>query len=159
MLPYISEEAWSWAFAKETGHTSIHIAPWPEVSEFDEIPAPQHANSFDLAVAALAAINKCKADAEVSMGREVERLTLRGNAATLDALKLVLADVLQNLKVKMGSRSTLFKTLAGAVGAALSTPAGAGPYLARMGLEHPGDLKEAAVQKLIVAELRDGGYI
>ncbi len=73
--------------------------------------------------------------------------------------ELVLADVLQNLKVKMGSRSTLFKTLAGAVGAALSTPAGAGPYLARMGLEHPGDLKEAAVQKLIVAELRDGGYI
>jgi acyl-CoA hydrolase len=73
--------------------------------------------------------------------------------------ELVLADVLQNLKVKMGSRSTLFKTLAGAVGAALSPPAGANPYLARMGLEHPGDLKESAVQKLIVAELRDGGYI
>jgi valyl-tRNA synthetase len=94
VLPYISEEAWSWAFAKETGHTSIHIAPWPKVSEFDAIPAPQHANSFDLAVAALAAINKCKADAEVSMGREVEKLTLRANATTLDQLAGVLDDVL-----------------------------------------------------------------
>jgi acyl-CoA hydrolase len=73
--------------------------------------------------------------------------------------ELVLGDVLQKLKVKMGSRSTLFKTLAGAVGAAISPPDGAGPYLKRMGLDQPGDLKEAAVQKLIVAELRDGGYI
>lgn len=73
--------------------------------------------------------------------------------------ELVLGDVLQNLKVKMGSRSTLFKTLAGAVGAAVSPPSGAAPYLARMGLEHPTDLKEAAVQKLILAELHDGGHI
>ena len=73
--------------------------------------------------------------------------------------ELVLGDVLQKLKVKMSSRSTLFKTLAGAVGAAVSHPQGASPYLARMGLEQPRDLKESAVQKLIVAELRDGGYI
>jgi hypothetical protein len=66
---------------------------------------------------------------------------------------------LQKLKVKMGSRSTLFKTLAGAVGAAMSPPDGATPYLKRMGLDHPRDLKETAVQKLIVAELRDGGYL
>jgi hypothetical protein len=73
--------------------------------------------------------------------------------------ELVLGDVLQKLKVKMGSRSTLFKTLAGAVGAAMSPPDGATPYLKRMGLDHPRDLKETAVQKLIVAELRDGGYL
>jgi acyl-CoA hydrolase len=73
--------------------------------------------------------------------------------------EMVLGDVLQKLKVKMSSRSTLFKTLAGAVGAAISTPSGASPYLERMGLDHPADLKETAVQKLIVAELREGGYI
>ncbi len=73
--------------------------------------------------------------------------------------ELVLGDVLQRLKVKMGSRATLFKTLAGAVGAALSPPDGAMPYLARMGLEHPKDLKETAVQKLIVAELRESGHL
>jgi acyl-CoA hydrolase len=73
--------------------------------------------------------------------------------------ELVLADVLQKLKVKMGSRKTLFKTLAGAVGAAMSTPAAAEPYLARMGLDKPGDLKETAVQKLILAELIDSGHV
>jgi len=73
--------------------------------------------------------------------------------------ELVLADVLQNLKAKMGSRRTLFRTLAGAVGAALSPPEAAGPYLARMGLDQPADIKESAVQKLIVAELRDSGFV
>jgi len=73
--------------------------------------------------------------------------------------ELVLGDVLQKLKAKMASRSTLFKTLAGAVGAAMSPPDGASPYLQRMGLDHPRDLKETAVQKLIVAELKEAGYL
>ncbi len=73
--------------------------------------------------------------------------------------ELVLGDVLQNLKVKMGSRRTLFKTLAGAVGASMSPPEAATPYLARMGLEQPRDFKEAAVQKLILAELKESGYL
>jgi hypothetical protein len=71
----------------------------------------------------------------------------------------VLADVLQNLKVKMGSRRTLFKTLAGAVGTSSSLAEAAHPYLARMGLDSPADLKETAVQKLIIAELKDLGYV
>lgn len=75
------------------------------------------------------------------------------------AEEIVLADVLQNLKAKMGSRRTLFKTLAGAVGSAGTPPQAAAPYLARMGLEHPGDFKETAVQKLILAELKDLGYV
>jgi acyl-CoA hydrolase len=73
--------------------------------------------------------------------------------------ELVLQDVLQNLKAKMGSRRTLFQTLAGAVGTAMSTPQGAMPYLARMGLDQPADLKETAVQKLLIAELRESGHI
>ena len=73
--------------------------------------------------------------------------------------ELVLADVLQKLKVKMGSRRTLFKTLATAVGSALSAPDGAAPYLERMGLDQPKDLKETAIQKLIVSELKEAGYI
>jgi acyl-CoA hydrolase len=73
--------------------------------------------------------------------------------------ELVLADVLQSLKVKMGSRKALFKTLAGAVGAAGSVPAAAVPYLQRMGLDQPHDIKETAVQKLILAELKDCGRL
>lgn len=75
------------------------------------------------------------------------------------AEEIVLADILQNLKAKMGSRRTLFKTLAGAVGSAGTPPQAAAPYLARMGLEHPGDFKETAVQKLILAELKELGYV
>lgn len=73
--------------------------------------------------------------------------------------ELVLAGVLQSLKTKMGSRRTLFKTLAGAVGAVGVPPAAALPYLARMGLDEPGDIKETAFQKLILAELKELGYI
>jgi hypothetical protein len=71
----------------------------------------------------------------------------------------VLANVLQSLKVKMASRRTLFKTLAGAVGTSASMVEAADPYLVRMGLDSPADLKEMAVQKLIIAELKDLGYV
>ena len=73
--------------------------------------------------------------------------------------ELVLADVLQKLKIKMGSRRTLFKTLANAVGSAKAPPENAAPFLARMKLDHPADLKETAIQKLIIAELKDSGYV
>jgi acyl-CoA hydrolase len=73
--------------------------------------------------------------------------------------ELVLAEVLQGLKAKMGSRRTLFKTLAGAVGTPMSPPAAAMPYLERMALDRPRDLKETAIQKLIVSELRTSGYV
>ena len=59
----------------------------------------------------------------------------------------------------MGSRRTLFKTLAGAGGAAMSPPQAAAPYLERMGLAQPRDLKETAIQTLIVAELKESGYV
>jgi valyl-tRNA synthetase len=95
VMPYISEEVWSWAFAGETGHESIHVAPWPSAADFDGIAAPAEPASFEIAVAAHAAINKAKADAEVSMGREVETLKLHANAATLAKLEAVLGDVLQ----------------------------------------------------------------
>ncbi|MCP4036510.1 MAG: valine--tRNA ligase, partial [bacterium] len=52
------------------------------------------ANAFELAISALAVINKSKADNEVSLGRGVEMLTLRANAATLGRLASVEGDVL-----------------------------------------------------------------
>jgi valyl-tRNA synthetase len=99
-LPYITEEVWSWVFADETGQPSIHTARWPGAADFEGIREPANPASFDLAVAAFHAINKCKADHEVSMGREVESLTLRANAATLEALKPVLPDVLGAMRCR-----------------------------------------------------------
>jgi valyl-tRNA synthetase len=93
-LPYITEEVWSWAFAEETGERSIHTAPWPGAADFAHIPEPADPESLELAIAAWTAINKAKADAEVSAGREVADLVLAASAATLEAVKSVLPDVL-----------------------------------------------------------------
>jgi valyl-tRNA synthetase len=100
VLPYVTEEVWSWAFAEETGQPSIHRAPWPDARDFEGVSSPEDEASFDLAVAALAAINKSKADAEVSMGREVAELTLAGGAEDLEVLKRVLEDVLAAARVQ-----------------------------------------------------------
>jgi valyl-tRNA synthetase len=92
-LPYVTEEIWSWAFAAESGQPSIHRAPWPGPADFEDAPAPDDAGSLACAIACLAAVNKAKADAEVSMGRDVERLVLAAEPATLAGLARVAADV------------------------------------------------------------------
>ncbi len=94
VLPYVTEEIWSWIYGEERGEPFIHGAAWPTAAEFDQIEAPADSGSFDLAITALAAINKAKADAEVSMGREVEHLELAGAAETMVRIEPVLSDVL-----------------------------------------------------------------
>jgi valyl-tRNA synthetase len=98
-LPYVTEEIWSWAFAAEKGQPSIHRAPWPGPADFAGVPAPADAGSLGVAIACLAAINKTKADAEVSMGREVSFLRLAAAPATLEQLARVAGDVLDATRV------------------------------------------------------------
>jgi valyl-tRNA synthetase len=105
-LPYIGEEVWSWVFAEEKGEPSIHRAPWPSVAELAAIEAPADDASFDVAVACWNAINKAKADAEVSMGREAETLTIAADAETLAKLGPVLADVLAATRCRAHTLAT-----------------------------------------------------
>jgi valyl-tRNA synthetase len=93
ILPYITEEVWSWVFAGETGHVHIHKAPWPSARDFTGIAPPDNDATFDLAIAALNAINKVKSESGVSAGRVAERLTIGANAKTLAAVAPVLSDV------------------------------------------------------------------
>jgi valyl-tRNA synthetase len=93
-LPYVTEEVWSWAFAQEKGQPTIHRAPWPGAADFAGLPAPADPASFDLAVACWSAVNKAKADAEVSVGREVDHLVVAAHPDTLRGLEPVLGDVL-----------------------------------------------------------------
>jgi valyl-tRNA synthetase len=93
-LPYITEEVWSWAFAGETGQPSIHRAPWPGQADFAGIAPPDRAESFQRAADCWRAVNKAKADAAVSMGREVKSLAVVANPKTLGELAPALADVL-----------------------------------------------------------------
>jgi valyl-tRNA synthetase len=100
VLPYITEEIWSWAFAEETGQASIHRAPWPAMSEFEATAPPKSGRSFDLAVEAFTAINKAKADAQVSAGRVVDSLTLVASQEILDEASPVLLCALQAARVQ-----------------------------------------------------------
>ncbi|MBI4908972.1 MAG: valine--tRNA ligase [Acidobacteria bacterium] len=90
-VPYITEEVWSWAFAGETGHQSIHRAPWPKA---DELPPGAGDDSlFETAIAALFTVNKSKSEGGVSVGRGITTLQIAANAATAAAFEAVKADV------------------------------------------------------------------
>jgi valyl-tRNA synthetase len=93
-LPYITEEVWSWAFAAESGRPSIHRAAWPGEADFAGIAPPDLPESFQRAGDLWRAIMKAKADASVSMGREVESLQIAANQRTLVQLEPSLTDVL-----------------------------------------------------------------
>lgn len=77
----------------------------------------------------------------------------------LTAEELVLADVLGELKSKFASKAALFKTLAGTVDASASATDAAMPYLARMGLDKPATLKDKVIQRVLVSELKNEGYL
>jgi valyl-tRNA synthetase len=98
-LPYITEEVWSWAFAAETGHETIHRAPWPRAADFTAVAAPADPLSFDAATACLAAINKGKSQAAASVGRGVDRLVVAASEPTLARLRQVSADVMAAARV------------------------------------------------------------
>ncbi len=94
VLPYITEEVWSWAFAEQEGQPSIHKAPWPSAADFANVALPADPGAFDVAVAALAAINRAKTSAGVGVGRPIQRVVLAAREAELARLRPVLADVL-----------------------------------------------------------------
>jgi valyl-tRNA synthetase len=100
VLPYVTDEVWSWVFADETGQPSIHGAPWPSLEELAVVAAPANAACFDVAVACLATINKAKSEAGVSPGRGVAQLTLAASADTLRCLATVQGDVLKSARVE-----------------------------------------------------------
>ena len=94
VMPFITEEIWSWAFAGETERASVHSAPWPSAADFSGIAPPADGASFEAAVACFLAINKAKADANASAGRETLRLALAAAPATRARLAPVMLDVL-----------------------------------------------------------------
>jgi valyl-tRNA synthetase len=100
VLPYITEEVWSWAFAGERDQPSIHGAPWPTAAELATIPPPADATCFDVAVACLAAVNKGKSEGGVSVGRGVRTVTVKANPATIARLAPVAADVMASARVE-----------------------------------------------------------
>jgi valyl-tRNA synthetase len=93
VLPFITEEIWSWSFAAETGHRSIHRAPWPEPHDLDDVPRPRHATSLAVAAAALGAIHKARTLAGQSLGTPIEHFELKCSAEDSSIVGGVAGDV------------------------------------------------------------------
>lgn len=102
MLPFVTEEAWSW-----WQEGSVHRAAWPTGQELVGPDVSAEANRsteasgsgeagtelLGLASDVLAAIRRAKSEAKQSMRAPVAQLTLRGRASDLAAFALVSRDV------------------------------------------------------------------
>src|SRR6185437_4785400 len=98
-LPYVTEEAWSWAQTDAgplPGFTdgSVHLANWPEVAELRSL-VPSNGDPSVLVIAAdvLRQIRKAKSDAKRSVRAEATSVTVIDSGPRLAAVQAVLADL------------------------------------------------------------------
>ena len=100
-IPYITEDVWGIAYAEDTDmHASVHRSPWPTLAEFDAVPAPQHALTYDATVALVEVVRKAKADANASMAAPVAKVTITAAPDTHAALETALEDIARMLKIE-----------------------------------------------------------
>jgi valyl-tRNA synthetase len=97
-LPFITEEAWSWSFAGQSGQPSIHRAPWPTAAELAAQGAGDGA-VFDTAVGFLETVHRAKGTAGASVGRHVSLLRVAMSAETARRLGPSIDDVLAAARV------------------------------------------------------------
>ncbi len=96
ILPFVTEEVWSWWQAG-----SIHNAPWPGAAEFGAVapegpvggPSPTGASVLDVAADVLGQVRRAKTTAKRSMRSPVARLTVTDTAPRIDALRSAEDDV------------------------------------------------------------------
>ena len=97
-LPYVAEEIWSWGYDAETGHASVHRAPWPGAQDFEGVGAGDAAG-FDAALAFLETVHRAKSGSGASVGRHLRRLRLVCAPATAELIAPSLSDLLAAARV------------------------------------------------------------
>lgn len=100
VLPYVTEEVWSWRFAGAGKDAFVHTTKWPEVSEVAAIQGSPEA--FDAAVEVISAIRGTKTMAQKGQRWGVSALSIQGAEADLEVLTTVLDDVVRTGSVVEG---------------------------------------------------------
>ncbi len=89
----MTDEVWSWVFARETGSRSIHRAPWPSAAEFAAVPPEETGAAFDAACAFLDAVRRAKSASGATVGRQLAKLRVAASPRTASLLGPCLGDV------------------------------------------------------------------
>lgn len=100
VLPYVTEEIWSWSYALRNESQSVHTATWPSANEAANAPKPRHPTSFDAAVEVIGKVRGAKTTGKRSQRWEVSRLHVKGGAEHVEALKACLYDVTRTGNVR-----------------------------------------------------------
>jgi valyl-tRNA synthetase len=87
MLPYVTEEVWSWWH-----EGSVHRAPWPTTADA-AAGAGGDAALLTAVGEALAGVRKAKSEAKVGMRAEVASIVLAGSGEWADRVRLAEADL------------------------------------------------------------------
>ncbi len=118
-LPYVTEEAWSWGFARSEDAPSIHRAPWPSEADFAGLPAIEgRGAAFDAGCAFLEAVRRAKSGAGATVGRHLSRLRVAASPTTARLVEPCLGDLLaaaraegEILEVRKGLADGSFEVL------------------------------------------------
>lgn len=62
VMPFITEEIWSWSYAEQEDAESIHTSSWPTDSDFKGLPETHHDGSFNDAAVLMHRIFKVRAE-------------------------------------------------------------------------------------------------
>jgi valyl-tRNA synthetase len=93
-VPYVTEEAWSWGFARSEGARTIHRAAWPSSADFAGLPSIEGGGAaFDAGCAFLEAVWRGKSGAGATVGRHLARLRVAASPATTRLLEPCLEDL------------------------------------------------------------------
>jgi valyl-tRNA synthetase len=88
ILPYVTDEVWSWW---QDG--SIHRAQWPAAGALRDSNDGANALVLDVAAAVTSEVRKAKTEAKVSLRAEVARVLVRDTAERIAALKAAEPDI------------------------------------------------------------------
>ncbi len=94
-LPFITEEIWSWRFARGVGkQASIHRAPWPTAEEYHTLQEASVEGTYDAGVEILSKIRSAKTEGKVNLRWPVKSLRVVGSEGNIAALRQALEDVI-----------------------------------------------------------------